>query len=135
MLQGGQVTIVNRNMTRIGNYINSDLAAVFPEFCDLISIESKTGLAILEKYTLPSEISKLSPSDLVGTARKSGKYKFSEEDVVRLIRTSSESIGIPDPDSAYAFRIRIDAMRLRSEMDYLKERETRSRRLTRETLT
>ena len=115
--------IVNRNITRIANYINSDLAAVFPEFCDEMSIESKTGLVILEKYTLPSEISRLSPSDLTGIARKNGNYKFSKEDAERLIKVSCESIGIPDPDGAYAFRIRINAMRLSREIYYLKEIE------------
>lgn len=115
--------IVNRNITRIANYINSDLVAVFPEFCDEMSIESKTGLVILEKYTLPSEISRLSPSDLTGIARKNGNYKFSNEDAERLIKVSCESIGIPDPDGAYAFRIRINAMRLSNEIYYLKEIE------------
>lgn len=117
--------LVNRNITRIANYINSDLAAVFPEFCDLISIESKTGLVILEKYTLPSEISQLTSSELIIIARKTGNYKFSEEDARRLIEASRESIGIPDPESAYAFRIRTNAMRLRSELERLKETEDR----------
>lgn len=115
--------LVNRNITRIANYINSDLAAVFPEFRDLVSIESNTGLAILEKYTLPSEISKLSTSDLVSIARKNGNYKFSKEDAMRLIELSRESIGIPDPDSGYTFRIRMNAMRLRGEIECLRKTE------------
>ena len=117
--------IVKRNITRIANYINSDLAVVFPEFCNIMSIESKTSLVILEKYTLPSVIFRHSPSDLVGNARKNGNYKFSKERAERLIKVSFESIGIPDPDGAYTFRIRIHAKMLRSDIYYLKETENK----------
>jgi hypothetical protein len=61
--------IVNRNVTRIANNINSILVLVFPILCDILSIESKFGLMILEEHTLPSEISNLSLSDSLTTAR------------------------------------------------------------------
>lgn len=43
-----------------------------------------------------------------------------------LIKIPSKSIGRSGPDLAYAFKIRINAMRLHIKMDYLKETEKKT---------
>lgn len=121
--------LINGNITRIANYINADLAVVFPEFTRVVSIETKTGMAILERYTLPSVISQLSPATLMDFARKNGNYKFREEDAKELIGLAAESIGIPDPDNAYEFRIRMNAERLRHEIECLRRTEKEIERM------
>jgi transposase len=55
--------------------------------------------------------------------KKNGNYKFREEDAQELIDLAAESIGVPDPDNAYAFRIMMNAARLRHEIECLKRME------------
>ena len=65
--------IVTVNITRIVNYINTDLEVVFPEFIELLAIDSKTGLAILKKFTTPNYIFSLSKDKLLNLMKKEGR--------------------------------------------------------------
>ena len=50
---------VTGNITRITNIMNSDLACIFPEFTGMFpDIGSRTSLAILDRFTTPSEVVK-----------------------------------------------------------------------------
>jgi transposase len=68
-------------------------------------------------------VSQLSSATLLDSVKKNGNYKFREEDAQELIDLAAESIGVPDPDNAYAFRIMMNAARLRHEIECLKRME------------
>jgi transposase len=115
-----EMEIIQRNATRITNHIQADITAVFPEFTSVMAIDSKTGLAILEKYTVPENIAKLDPEKLLKFMQKNGRNHFDLEDARRLIDLASKTIGIPDPDGVYAFRMRMNVKRLKYEISALK---------------
>ena len=122
---------VTRSMTGITNVINSDLACIFPEFVNLFpDIGSKTSLAILEAFTTPSEIVKAGMDSLLKIMRKASKNHYKREDAEKLMNLAKHSIGIPDTDGIYAFRIKKNAEKLVFEKKQLKEIEEQVVKLT-----
>ena len=111
------------------NYVDGE-AIVFPEFHDIIAVDSKTGIAILEEYAIPGRIASVTPGVMLAFMRRSGRNHHTLDDVIRLIDAAKNTIGIPDSDCVYAFRIGMNARRLSEEISHLraveKEIETRS---------
>ena len=122
--------MIRKNVTRIINRMHGDLAAAFPEFSDLLAIDSTTGIAILEEYATPERMAAADPREMLQLMRKAGRNHRTPEDVEKLIRAAVTTIGIPDPDGVFAVRIQTNARRLRNELSELKrverEMETRS---------
>ena len=54
-----EMEIIGRDITRITNHIQADITPIFPEFTSAVAIDSKTGIAILEKYTVPENVARL----------------------------------------------------------------------------
>jgi transposase len=115
--------IINTNITRLVNYINADLQVVFPEFTDIFSIDSKTGMAILENYTTPDNLYNIRKEKLLTLMKKEGRNHYSTEDSDKLIEMARNSIGVPDRNGVFTFRIRINVERLRSDISFLKRVE------------
>ena len=116
-------SIVVKSITAIKNYIHSDLAAVFPEFMDLYSIDSSTGMAILHEYATPAHIINAGIDNIIKLVKKASRGHYRIEEINKLMALAENSIGIPDEDDAYAYKIRINIARLRDEMDNLKDIE------------
>ena len=116
-------SIVVKSITAIKNYIHSDLAAVFPEFTDLYSIDSSTGLAILYEYATPYNIVNAGIDNVIKLIKKASKGHYRIEDINKLMETAENSIGIPDGDDTYGYKIRMNISRLRDEMNNLKNIE------------
>ena len=122
---------VTTNITRITNIIGSDLACVFPEFTDVFSdIGSKTSMAILDQFTTPSLIEKAGIDNVLKVMQKTSRNHYGRENARKLVELAKESIGIPDIDCVYAFRIRQNVARLISEKKQLKEIEEKILELT-----
>ena len=122
---------VTKNITRITNIIGSDLACVFPEFTDVFSgIETKTSLAILDQFTTPSLIVKAGIDSVLKVMQKTSRNHYGRENAQKLVEIAKESIGIPDIDCVYAFRIRQNVARLNSEKKQLKEIDEKILELT-----
>lgn len=115
--------IIVKNVTRIKSLIHADLSAVFPEFSSSMNTDSKTGMALLEEFTTPANVSNLDQDKLLRFMQKTGRNNFSMKDVQNLIETAKRSIGIPDAEGAYSFRIRINLRRLKNELSALKDVE------------
>lgn len=113
---------LKNSATIITNMIGSDLAAVFPEYTDIFDIEAKTSLKILEKYATPENIRNANLDELFALIN-TGKGHYSMDDARNLIHVAETSIGIPDPGNAYAYRIRMNAARLREEKDRIRQLE------------
>lgn len=79
-----EMEIIRRNITRITNHIQADITAIFPEFTSEVAIDSKTGIAILEKYTVPEKVARLDPGKLLKFMQKNGRNHFDLEDARRL---------------------------------------------------
>ncbi|MGC8699337.1 MAG: IS110 family transposase [Candidatus Acidifodinimicrobium sp.] len=122
--------IIRRSITRILNDLHSQLAIIFPEFPDIITVESNTGIAILERYTTPDTIAHLSPEELFKLMKEKGKNHFSIDDAVKLINVSRESIGVPDSSGIHTARIRIAVERIRNEISSLKNVEKEIKRMS-----
>jgi transposase len=122
--------IITVNITRIVNYINADLEIIFPEFTELLAIDSKTGMAILEKFTTPYNISTISKDKLLNLMKKEGRNHYSMEDAERLIESARNSIGVPDRQGVFTFRIRMNVQRLRNEIVILKNVEREIERMS-----
>ncbi len=116
-------SIVVKSITAIKNYIHSDLAAVFPEFTDLYSIDSSTGMAILYEYATPYNIINAGIDNIIKSIKKASRGHYNMEDINKLMEISENSIGIPDEDDAYKFKIRMNISRLKNEMNNLKNIE------------
>ncbi len=108
--------------TTITNIIASDLAAVFPEYTDIFDIEAKTSLKILERYATPVNIRNAGEDELFALMN-TGKGHYSMDDARNLMHVAETSIGIPDPGDVYAYRIRMNALRLREEKDRIRQLE------------
>ncbi|EQB67165.1 MAG: transposase [Thermoplasmatales archaeon E-plasma] len=122
---------VTKNITRITNIIGSDLACVFPEFTDVFSdIGSKTSLAILDQFTTPSLIVNAGIDNVLKVMRKTSRNHYGKENAQKLLELAKESVGIPDTECIYAFRIRQNVARLISEQKHLKEIEEKILDLT-----
>ena len=93
-----EMEIIRRDITGITNHIQADITAIFPEFTSAVAIDSKTGIAILEKYTVPENIARPDPEKLLKFMQKNGRNPLDHEDARRLTDLASKSIGIPDPD-------------------------------------
>ena len=76
----------------ITNLIQADITAIFPEFKSEVAIDSKTGIAILEKYTVPEKVARLDPWKLLKFMQKNGRNPINHEDARRLIDLASKSI-------------------------------------------
>ncbi len=115
--------IVNKNITRISNCIHADLSVVFPEFTDVMAIDSKTGMAIQERFTTPQNICSVSTEEMFNVMKKEGRSHYSEEDAEALMELARNSIGVPDQKGVFTVRISISVRRLRDEMSILKDPE------------
>ena len=115
--------IIVKSITAIKNYLYSDLAAVFPEFTDLYSIDSSTGLSIPYKYATSYSILKAGIDNIIKIVKKASKGHYRIEDINRLMETAENRIGIPDKDDAYKFEIRMNTSRLKDELNNLKNIE------------
>ena len=121
--------MIRKNITRITNRIHGDLAAAFPEFSNLLDVDSSTGMAVLEEYSTPDVIAKTDPDKVLKIMRKAGRNHYSGEDASKIIDAAKNSIGIPDTDGVYRYRISTNARRLKNEISELKriEKEIESR--------
>ena len=122
--------VITVNVTRIVNYINADLTVVFPEFTDLLTIDSKTGMAILEKYTTPDNIITLSKDKLLNLVKKEGRNHYSAVDAEKIMEVARNSIGVPDKQGVFTFRIRTNIERLRNDKALLKNVEKEIERMS-----
>jgi len=112
------------NITRITNIMNSDFACIFPEYTDIFQdIGSKTSLAILSRFTTLSAIVKAGIDIPMKTIQKNSRNHYGRDDAQKLMDLAKDSIGIPDTDGIYAFRIRQNVARLVSEKKQLREIE------------
>lgn len=114
---------IKKNATRLMNQIKSDLAAVFPEYPFYEDIDSKTSMEILGKYTTPEIIRNTPISDLLAAMGKASRNHYKIGDAQSLLDCARESVGVPDPDGVYAYRIRTNVHRLREEKNRLEEIE------------
>ncbi|EQD67074.1 transposase [mine drainage metagenome] len=115
---------ITRNVTRITNIINSDLACVFPEFTDVFpDVGSKTSMAILDRFTTPSGIVKEGIDGVLKVMQRSSRNHYRKDDAEKLVSLARDSVGIHDTDGVYAFRIRQNVAMLISEKKHLKEIE------------
>jgi len=112
--------IVIKNITAIKNYISSDLTVIFPEFTDLYDIDSASGMAILYEYTTPDNIVKADKESISKLIKMASKGHYKTEDIRELIKTAKNSIGTPDEEDSYRFKIRMNVNRLKNELDELK---------------
>ena len=122
---------ITRNITRITNIMNSDLACIFPEYADIFpDIGSKTSLAILDQFTTPSKVVKAGIDTLLRTMQKSSRNHYGRDDAQKLMDLAKDSIGIPATDGIYAFRIKQNVARLVSEKKQIREIEEEILKLT-----
>lgn len=110
---------ISKNIRRTTNQIKADIAAVFPEYPLYESLCSRTSMEILDRYATPEAIRNSSMDDLLATMKSASKNHFKKEDAERLMKLAVDSIGIPDLEGIYAYRIRINVARLREEMKSL----------------
>ena len=122
---------VTKNITRITNIINSDLACISPEFTSIFpDAGSKTAMAVLEKFTTPSNTVKAGLNTVLKAMQGASRNHYKKEDAGKFIELANNSVGIPDTDSVYTFRIRQNIARLLSENKQLKEIEKEILKLT-----
>ena len=119
---------VKKNITRLTVQIKSDLAAVFPEYPYYDNVDSRTSLEILMKYATTASIRNATLQDILTTMRISSKNHYGEEHAQKLLDLARESIGIPDTDGVYAYRIRMNVQRLKDEKGRLREIEEEVRK-------
>ena len=115
--------LILKNATRITNRIHGDLAMAFPEFPGIIAVDSRTGMAVLEEYSVAGTIASVTPEDMLAFMRRSGRNHHTLDDAMKLVDAARHTIGIPDTDGVYAFRIRMNAGRLKEETSHLREVE------------
>ena len=65
--------MIRKNITRITNRIHGDIAAAFPEFSDLMGVDSSAGIAILEEYSTPDVIAMADPDKVLKIMRRAGR--------------------------------------------------------------
>ena len=105
------------------NLIISDLAAVFPEYADMFSVDAKISLNLLKSYPTPDLINNATEEELY-RLMDTGKGHYTREDAVKLKEAAKDTIGIPDPDGIFAYRIIMNAERIESEKNRIKRIES-----------
>ena len=88
------------------------------------------SLAILDQFSTPSGILKAGMDRVLNTMEKTSRNHYSAEDVKKLVSLAKETIGIPDRDGIYAFRIRQIVARLISKKKQICEIEDEIMKLT-----
>ena len=112
---------VDRNITRIVSSIWSDIAVVFPELAQLVDdMKSKTALIILERYAVPANIARASVNELTRVVGNASRNHFGIEFAEELRKKASETIGLPDNNGIFTFKIRENVKRLRAEIQELR---------------
>jgi transposase len=89
------VKLRSRSKVQLTTYIDQ----LFPEFQYFFKsgLHINTSYRILEKHSLPSEISNLHLTYLTNLLEKSSRMKFSKQYAINLKRLASNSVGINNP--------------------------------------
>lgn len=92
----------------IKNKITGILDIIFPEYTKLFSdIFGVTSLAVLEKYTTPEELLKVSTKRLTEFLLKKSRGRFGEEKALEIKSICKHSIGLMDNTFAFIFQMRM----------------------------
>jgi transposase len=89
----------------------------------MFSVDAKISLNLLKNYPTPDLINNATEEELY-KLMDTGKGHYTREDAVKLKEAAKDTIGIPDPDGIYAYRIIMNAERLESEKDRMKRIES-----------
>ena len=112
---------VGKEITRITNFIKADMAAVFPEYPFYANIDIKTSIEILLRFQTPEMILKTPLEDIASVMSSASRKHFGLDDARNLVELARKSIGITDLDGIYAYRISMNAARLRYGKERLEE--------------
>jgi transposase len=86
-----------KERTSLLNQLQQFVFVIFPEFSRVIkTIDSKTALYILKKYTTPAKIAKVKPEKLGAEMRRRSMGKFAAEHAIALINFAKTTIGIEE---------------------------------------
>jgi transposase len=86
-----------KERTSLLNQLQQFVFVIFPEFSRIIkTIDSKTALYILKKYTTPAKIAKVKPEKLGAEMRRRSMGKFAAEHAIALINFAKTTIGIEE---------------------------------------
>jgi transposase len=89
--------MIKHDLKRIKNQMINWLDRYFPEYQEVyVNWEAKSFLYILEKYKLPSEISKLDAEKVYSDVREKYPRGIGQKKIESLIKISRESIGITE---------------------------------------
>jgi transposase len=86
-----------KERTSLLNQLQQFVFVIFPEFSRIIkTIDSKTALYILKKYTTPAKIAKVKIAKLEAEMRRRSMGKFGAEHAIALINFAKTTIGIEE---------------------------------------
>ena len=98
---------VQKNITRTVNFLRSDLAVIFPEYCTLFDdLTTKTSMKLLLKYTLPANIAGTSVRQLTEAIEKASRHQLGAEIATKLREAALSTVGVPDDRGIYLFKTR-----------------------------
>jgi transposase len=122
---------MQHNETRLVNYLRADLAQIFPEFSQQVKdIDTKTVFAILEKYPTPTLLINIPVEELARLISQNSRGGYDKDFAKKIEELAENSIGVPDNDGIFAYRIRFYIKQINEIKKSLKELESEITRRT-----
>lgn len=93
--------------TRMKNSLIADLVRIFPEFLRFIkNLDTKTNFKLLHKYPTPAKMLTVPEGILLKFVKKISSNNHGIEFVKNIKKIAKNSIGIPDENGIYEYRIK-----------------------------
>jgi len=101
---------INKDLTRVKQRIRSQVELLFPEFLDVVNLDTETALYLLSSYLTPSDFMGLNMFSEAISIGKSSRSQYDLKHLKELKQRATSSIGIGVKDEAYhAERLTMDA--------------------------
>jgi transposase len=92
---------INKDLTRIKQRLRSQVEQLFPEFTDVVNLDTDTARYLLSRFMTPEEFLELNLFTEAIEVRKKSRNQYDLKHMKELKQTAEKTIGIEVQDEAY----------------------------------
>jgi transposase len=91
--------------TAMINQLHHLVFTIFPEFCDVINISTKTGMYLIKNHATPETIYAMGVNKVAAVVKRVSRGKLDQERAKKLVEAAGNSIGICEGKESILFEI------------------------------
>jgi transposase len=100
---------LRKDRARTKNRLNAFMRRVFPEYLNLVRVDTKTSLELLQRYFLPQHFLRLDLEAETKAILKVSRGQCGRDKLVQLQDAARSSIGVPLSGQELVYRLALDA--------------------------